>query len=86
MIETILSKLNAIPSDKVMHFASGVVLFALVNLFDPYVALLTVAFTAIAKELYDQRNKEHHTPDPYDALATMLGGLVGLVITLTPRL
>lgn len=80
MIERIFAKLNAIPADKVMHFASGVVLFAVLNWFSPHVAFWAVVLAATAKEVYDSFNNETHTPDPWDAFATILGGITGLVI------
>ena len=82
MIEAILAKLNSIPSDKVMHFASGVVLFAVML---PFIgsgfALAGVVLIGIGKELYDLRHKANHTPDIWDAVATSLGGLVGFFCT-----
>ena len=82
MIETIFAKLNSIPSDKVMHFASGVVLFAVML---PFIgagfALAGVVLIGIGKEIYDLRHKDIHTPDIWDAVATSLGGLVGFSCT-----
>lgn len=82
MIETILAKLNSIPADKVMHFASGVVLFAVML---PFIgagfALIAVLIIGILKELYDLSHKANHTPDIWDAGATFSGGLVGFFCT-----
>ena len=83
MVEYILSKINSIPADKVMHFSSGVVLFAVTQWVSIYLAISIVVISAISKELYDYTNKENHTPDVWDAFATILGGLVGLLISLT---
>lgn len=83
MIEAILQRLNAIPADKVAHFASGVILFALsFHLVGAFIAFGIVALAAFGKEIYDWFNKDTHTPDAYDALATMLGGLVAFTIAL----
>jgi hypothetical protein len=80
MIEYLLKRLSTIPSDKVMHFAVGVVLFAVLL---PFVGSITsmavVATAAVGKEIYDYLNKDNHTPDVWDALATIAGGGVGLL-------
>ena len=80
MIEKIISYLNSIPSDKVAHCLGGVVLFAIGKLFGYGLALAVIG--AITKELYDYLHKDTHTPDLWDAVATILGGLLGLVIYL----
>lgn len=75
MIEAILSRLNAIPADKVMHFACGAVLFAcFLPLFEAWYALEMVALAALIKEAYDSMHKDNHTPDLWDAVATTAGG------------
>lgn len=82
MIERILSKLNSIPADKVFHFAGGAILFAVLLPFTgPVYALAAVVVIGFAKELYDALNKESHTPDLWDALATAAGGLLGFYCT-----
>ena len=81
-IETIFEKLNAIPTDKVAHFASGVILYALtLHALGPWYALLSVAIVAVVKEGYDYANRDIHTPDVWDAVATIAGGGLGLFIT-----
>ncbi len=83
MIEQILSKLNSIPADKVAHFASGTILFALaLPGIGPRYAMALVVLVAFAKEAYDALNREHHTPDIWDAVATILGGLTAYSCTL----
>lgn len=83
MIEAILSKLNAIPADKVAHFASGTILFALAlpGIGAQY-AMALVIIVGFVKELYDALNREHHTPDVWDVVATILGGLTAYSCTL----
>lgn len=80
MIERVLSILNGIPSDKVAHFASGVLLFAAVQWIDPYAAFWVVVLAGTAKEFYDKLHTDIHTPDMYDAIVTALGGAVGMFI------
>lgn len=82
MIESILSKLNSIPADKVYHFAGGAILFALALPFlGGMYSVVAVAIVGFAKEVYDTLHKDNHTPDVWDALATAAGGLLGLFCT-----
>lgn len=82
MLESMLSKLNSIPADKVMHFACGTVLFAWCLLITtPILALALVAFAGVGKEIYDLMNDDIHTPDFWDAVATIAGGAVGFSCT-----
>lgn len=61
------------------HCLCGVVLFALGQLFG--CGLFLSIFGAIAKEIYDHYHP-NHTADVWDAVATILGGVLGLVIYL----
>lgn len=87
MIEHILSKLNSmnipqLPADKVAHFAGGTILFALaVPFIGAMYAVVAVTIIGFAKEVYDSVNKDTHTPDVWDALATAAGGLLGFYCT-----
>ena len=74
-----LSLLASIPQDKAGHFIAGLLIYALLHFVDPAVGLLSVAVAAIGKEAYDYLHRDKHTPDIWDAVATMLGGLVGFV-------
>lgn len=77
MIESILSKLNSIPADKVFHFAGGAILFALALPFlSATYALAAVLIAGFAKEVYDFCHKDKHTPDIWDSLATFAGGSI----------
>jgi len=80
MIEKIIAFLNAIPSDKVAHCLGGVVLFAIGQLFG--YGLLLAVLGAVVKEIYDYLHPESHTADVKDAVATILGGLLGFIIYL----
>lgn len=82
MIERTLSKLSSIPADKVLHFAGGTILFALVLPFTgPVYAVVAVTIVGFLKEVYDSLNKQSHTPDVWDAIATAAGGLLGFYCT-----
>ena len=69
-----------IPRDKLLHFVAGFVVSFVV-----YVATsnATIAFSlsallGIAKEVYDSRG--HGTSEVLDAVATALGGVVGVIL------
>lgn len=80
MIEKLISLANSIPSDKVAHCLGGVILFAIGQLFG--YGLFLAVLGAITKEIYDYLHPESHTADPKDAVATILGGLLGYIIYL----
>jgi len=75
----LLNWLNSIPADKVAHFAVGVLIYAPLHFLDPVVGLIGVAVAAVGKEVYDLANKSRHTPDVWDAVATVLGGIIGFI-------
>jgi len=82
LIASMLQRLNAIPPDKVMHFAVGVVFYAVCLPFiGALYAVAAVGFIAVGKEVYDLANKERHTPDIWDAVVTIAGGGVGYFCT-----
>lgn len=86
-MEKIIAKLNAflsqfcivckVPCDKQMHFISGFIIAAVLTPFIGAASLAWVALLALAKEVYDWVNKDIHTPDLMDWVATLLGGVVG---------
>lgn len=79
LIEKLIAFCNAIPADKVYHCLGGVVLFAIGQLFGYGLVLAIIG--AIGKEIYDKLHP-NHTPDVWDAVATILGGLLGYIIYL----
>lgn len=82
MIESIITRLNSIPADKVAHFAAGAILFAVALPFTaPAYALALAVIAGFLKELYDALNKDNHTPDIWDALVTAAGGALGYFCT-----
>lgn len=83
MIEDLFSKLAETPHDKALHFIVGVLIFSFsLPLVGPAYALALVAVLGTLKEVYDFIHKERHTPDAWDAIATILGGAVGFSCTL----
>jgi len=84
-MENIISKINAIiskilPLDKCHHFITGLLLFTVLQLlFSVILSFVLVASVATIKELYDLKNKATHTPDMWDAVATMSGALIGVI-------
>ena len=69
-----------IPADKQMHSIGGFLIALVLTPFIGAASLAWVALLALAKEVYDWVNKDIHTPDFWDWVATVLGGLVGFVI------
>ncbi len=92
-MEALIAKVNAVlaklypsilagkvPVDKFMHFIGGLVIAALLTPFIGAYSIVVVAIVALLKEIYDYLHKNIHTPDLWDWVATVLGGLVGFVI------
>ena len=89
-MEKIIAKLNAflsqfcivckVPCDKQMHFVCGFIIAAVLTPFIGAASLAWVALLALAKEVYDWVNKDIHTPDLMDWVATLLGGVVAVVL------
>jgi hypothetical protein len=65
--------------DKVLHTSVGAGIGAAVSLLtgDFLLGVAVVNVAAWGKEWYDQRNPARHTPDPWDAVWTVIGGAVG---------
>lgn len=77
-----------IQSDKIKHFLIGlsISIFIGIMLSSWIVGLITSGFAGVAKEYYDSKNKENHTVDLWDAIWTLLGGVIGsLVVFLALR-
>jgi hypothetical protein len=92
-MEALIAKVNAflaklypsilagkVPVDKFMHFIGGLVIAALLTPFIGAYSILVVAIVALLKEIYDYLHKDIHTPDFWDWVATVLGGVLGTVI------
>ena len=67
-----------IPQDKQLHLAVGVVL-GLLPIGHPVAGLLLATFAGLGKEVWDHYNPPH-VPDPFDFLATVVGGLAGALL------
>ena len=80
----ILTIISTIPHDKQGHFIAGVLAYAIIHFFSPFLALSVVLLMAIGKEVYDYYHKENHTPELMDAIATILGGVVGFLCGIPP--
>jgi hypothetical protein len=89
-MEALIAKVNAflaklyvpckVPADKQMHFICGLVIAALLTPLIGAYSIVVVAVIALLKEIYDYLHKDIHTPDFWDWVATVLGGLVGFVV------
>ena len=69
-----------IPKDKLLHFVAGSICSAVVYLISGNLTLAIGASVAIgiAKEVYDSRG--HGTVEMLDAVATVAGGAVGVIL------
>ncbi len=79
MLEKLLNFPARLPPDKALHMLTGVMLFALLHFVSAPLAFAGVVVAAIAKEVYDYMHADLHTCDVWDAVATVIGGLVGLL-------
>jgi hypothetical protein len=68
-----------IPLDKIFHFLAGWVIAATFQSM-PLIAAALVVTAAVGKEIWDKRSGKG-TPDPMDAIATLMGGVGGLVVS-----
>jgi len=67
-----------IPVDKANHVIYGVVIYLLFCIFSSWIAISAVVLVGVAKELHDDYIK--HKADIRDIYATIVGGLLGLLI------
>jgi hypothetical protein len=68
-----------LPYDKALHFIVGVLIYAAAHFISPVVGMVAVTIAAVGKEVYDWFHRDRHTPDVWDAVATIAGGVVGLI-------
>lgn len=78
----IVNPLQNVPADKQGHFIIGLLAYMLFHFISIGVGLIVVAVLAIGKEIHDWFHRDRHTPDLWDAVATILGGLAGFVCAL----
>jgi hypothetical protein len=41
--------------------------------------MVAIVVAAVGKEVYDWFHRDRHTPDVWDAVVTVIGGVVGLI-------
>lgn len=86
-IFSLLMKLSSprisVPLDKQAHFASGAILATAILLLTGSIGIsfVSVSLVAMFKEIYDLFHRNKHTPDIWDWVATVLGGLFGGLLT-----
>ena len=68
-----------IPPDKALHLIGGVLIYAVAHFVSPLVGLGAVVAAGVGKEIYDYFNRDKRTPEVMDAVATIIGGLLGFV-------
>lgn len=82
-----------LPHDKALHivvgsaiFSAAYVLFTLAGLPALHIAAGAVMLAAVGKEVYDYLNRDKHTPDFMDAVATIAGGVVVFLPLIAPTI
>lgn len=68
-----------LPHDKALHVIVGALAYAVFHFANPVVGLIAATIAAVGKEVYDYANRDRHTPDAWDAVATLAGGAIGFV-------
>lgn len=74
-----VNPLRSVPADKQGHFIIGLIAYMAFHFVSVMVGLILVAVLAIGKEIYDWFHRDRHTPDVWDAVATMAGGVAGYI-------
>jgi len=74
-----LNLFSKIPCDKLGHIVAGLFIYAVLHFITPIFGLAMVIIAAIGKEIYDAAHKDKHTPDFWDAIATIIGGLLAFI-------
>ncbi len=69
-----------IPRDKLLHFVAGSIASALAYLITQNLTLAigVTVFLGVGKEVWDSQG--HGTVEVFDAVATVLGGIVGVIL------
>jgi len=78
-MDKILNLFSSVPCDKLGHFVAGVFIYAIFHFVSPLFGLVMVAVAGIGKEIYDYLHRDKRTPDIWDALVTMLGGVIAFI-------
>ena len=69
-----------VPLDKQAHFVTGFIGGVAISCFlGFYAGVIIMAIIAFAKEVYDYKHP-NHTADFWDWVATVLGGILGLIL------
>lgn len=76
-------KILSLPHDKALHIIVGVLVYAVAHFVNPSVGMAAVVVAAVGKEVYDYMHKDKHTPDVWDAVATIGGGVVAFICGVT---
>lgn len=79
LLEILINPLKNIPIDKQGHFIIGLIAYMAFHFAGVAVGLGVVAVLAVGKEIHDWFHRDRHTPDLWDAVATMAGGVAGYI-------
>lgn len=70
--------------DKLQHFIGGAIIALIITLLfqDALIGLGVAILVGVAKEGYDFCHPDKHTCDVWDFIATAIGGVAGVLLTL----
>ena len=70
--------------DKIYHLVAGFIISLIFGLINPVLGLALAIIAGVGKEIYDKKIKKS-VIDPLDAIATVVGGILGtgLAIVIT---
>jgi hypothetical protein len=79
-----ITALSRIPADKLGHIVAGQLIFSACHLaqINSLLCLGAVVIIGVAKEVVHDWMLKRGTPDAWDALATVFGGLLGYAVTI----
>lgn len=67
--------------DKIYHLVAGFVISLVFGLINPVLGLVLAVIAGVGKEIYDKKIKKS-VIDPLDAIATVLGGVLGTALAI----
>jgi hypothetical protein len=81
--------LPIIPIDKSNHIIYGLMIYTIVYFLSKMfkkrsvlISFLFVVMVGILKEVFDSQNASMHSVEMYDVVSTIIGGLLGVIISL----
>jgi len=75
-----LKQISPLPNDKTLHYLYGTLIYLLIAIYNPIIAIISILLIAVGKEVYDYFMKDKHTPDIWDIVYTVIVPVVLTVI------